>query len=1162
VGIRGRWRVVLASLIVLGTLIGSLAPSAGAADRPPVARTKVVYPRVAPPLPVLPTTWYFAEGYTGAGFDEYLTIMNPNNDAANVEITYYLASGGPQMKSITVPARTRYTVTVHGTSEGVGRGQAVAAKVVSTNNVGIVVERPIYFTYGNGVTGGHNVMGVNSPRQTWYFAEGYTGAGFDQYLTILNPNPTPADVTITYYLTDGTTQVANLTVDATRRATVVVHDTAQGVGRDKAVSAKVTTTNGGGIVVERPMYFTYNGTITGGHNVMGAASAGLTWYFAEGYTGAGFDQYLTIMNPNTAAAQVTITYYLSSGATQQKTLTVDGNSRATVTVHGTTDGVGRNQAVAAKVASTNNVTIVVERPMYFTYGANVTGGHNVMGAAQPRTDWFFAEGYTGSGFDEYLTILNPNTSDAEVTITYYLSDGSTQEKTLTIGPTARQTVIVHDATNGVGPNQAVSARVTTTNSGGVVAERPMYFTYNGTITGGHNVMGYTPGGSGPAPDLLVKAFNTQPDAIFVGEPTTVTILATVPYDPAFGVPTVTLQRVAGNVIGTEGTLTDDGNLTTGDEIAGDGIFSLRRSFTGAAAGQILLRGLVQRGPNTTLSSTVTLDVYVRITDAQFNAIQTLQTTATQNYLNLLPSIGAKAAQAQVLAQLQQNSEVLQAGLSDSGNGIWVLYKAGFLGGLNLNPAGTKGGPATMSPAAQMQPAVAGLTQPATLATPGDCAPDAGDISASADTRIKNRKAIVFAAFLSDFGVNDDTPVIQQILRDSKCPKFDVTYLTNSQVTVDSFKTLHQYGTIAISSHGDTYYNGILSLWFDKWKWTVPGSQVVVLTRQQATTTNRKTYETDLLQGRLAFHTTSTGNYFAVLPSFIRYYNASGFQESLVYMSSCRSTLNDSMAKAFLDLGAKTYLGYSEYVNPAFAKNVGSEFFTRFVTDPAITTTGQAFKPGQKDGSTPPAFFQMRGSNDLKLPTSDLENGGFDDGKLGAWSFAGDGRVINQLGEFSPVEGAYMGIISTGLGFTTSSGSIQQSICLPSNADKLEFNWNFSSEEFIEWVGTQFQDFFVVEIITETGQTFVVFIKRIDDLAGEVNKSGLKFDRSSGNCTPTGQNDCTVWSTGWRTQSIDIAAIAAANNKKPVTIRFRVGDVGDSIFDTAVLLDRIRITTKP
>jgi hypothetical protein len=33
---------------------------------------------------------------------------------------------------------------------------------------------------------------------TWYFAEGYTGGDFDEYLTILNPHAAPVDLTIIY----------------------------------------------------------------------------------------------------------------------------------------------------------------------------------------------------------------------------------------------------------------------------------------------------------------------------------------------------------------------------------------------------------------------------------------------------------------------------------------------------------------------------------------------------------------------------------------------------------------------------------------------------------------------------------------------------------------------------------------------------------------------------------------------------------------------------------------------------------------------------------------------------------------------------------------------------------------------------------------------------
>ncbi len=52
-----------------------------------------------------------------------------------------------------------------------------------------------------------------------------------------------------------------------------------------------------------------------------------------------------------------------------------------------------------------------------------TGGHCVIGASAPRDDWFFAEGYTGDGFEEWLCIQNPGRSTANVTITYYPEGG-------------------------------------------------------------------------------------------------------------------------------------------------------------------------------------------------------------------------------------------------------------------------------------------------------------------------------------------------------------------------------------------------------------------------------------------------------------------------------------------------------------------------------------------------------------------------------------------------------------------------------------------------------------------------------------------------------------------------------------------------------------------
>jgi hypothetical protein len=76
-----------------------------------------------------------------------------------VTITYFLGNGGTVTRQLTVGAGARRTVAVHGTSEGVGRGQAVSARVESTTGAGIVVERSMYFADGSGLTGGHTALG-------------------------------------------------------------------------------------------------------------------------------------------------------------------------------------------------------------------------------------------------------------------------------------------------------------------------------------------------------------------------------------------------------------------------------------------------------------------------------------------------------------------------------------------------------------------------------------------------------------------------------------------------------------------------------------------------------------------------------------------------------------------------------------------------------------------------------------------------------------------------------------------------------------------------------------------------------------------------------------------------------------------------------------------
>ncbi len=67
-------------------------------------------------------------------------------------------------------------------------------------------------------------------------------------------------------------------------------------GADKEVSIKCECASP--FIAERPMYFSYKGAWTGGHDVAGATYPSDCWYFAEGCTRAGFEEWLCLQNPN------------------------------------------------------------------------------------------------------------------------------------------------------------------------------------------------------------------------------------------------------------------------------------------------------------------------------------------------------------------------------------------------------------------------------------------------------------------------------------------------------------------------------------------------------------------------------------------------------------------------------------------------------------------------------------------------------------------------------------------------------------------------------------------------------------------------------------------------------------------------------------------------
>jgi hypothetical protein len=153
-------------------------------------------------------------------------------------------------------------------------------------------------------------------------------------------------------------------------------------------------------------------------------------------------------------------------------------------------GVGLHQKLAIAVASDQN--IVVERPMYFTDNVPnsglTTGAASEVGATQPGLNWLFAEGYTGSGFQEYYELANFGPADAHVNINLEYTNGAVHTFPVTV-PAHGHIAFDVNAHFSSGATNSVSAQITSTDNP-IVADRLMYFHFGSAhISGGTDVVG-------------------------------------------------------------------------------------------------------------------------------------------------------------------------------------------------------------------------------------------------------------------------------------------------------------------------------------------------------------------------------------------------------------------------------------------------------------------------------------------------------------------------------------------------------------------------------------------------------------------------------------------------------------------------------------------------
>ncbi|MBN2168895.1 MAG: S8 family serine peptidase [Actinobacteria bacterium] len=190
--------------------------------------------------------WYLAEGTTDWGYDEYVLIQNPNDENAEVNITYMTTEGPVPDTARTIPANSRETVYINEIMPREDLSVQVDA------DIGVVVERAMYWDNGTG-KGGHCAIGVTQPHQDCFLAEGTTNWGFEEWILIQNPNNTAANIGMEYMTSQGLMTRPGFTIDPGSRVTVHVNSDLPPVDTSARVYSNLP------IIAERSMYWNNRG---------------------------------------------------------------------------------------------------------------------------------------------------------------------------------------------------------------------------------------------------------------------------------------------------------------------------------------------------------------------------------------------------------------------------------------------------------------------------------------------------------------------------------------------------------------------------------------------------------------------------------------------------------------------------------------------------------------------------------------------------------------------------------------------------------------------------------------------------------------------------------------------------------------------------------------
>ncbi len=223
---------------------------------------------------------------------------------------------------------------------------------------------------------------------TRQLAEGASSAFFETSVSLMNPSTQPATVVLRFLKDTATTVTWPVTIAPQRRLTI-------NPGQLASVSNSSFATiveSDQEVVVERTMKWDQSNY--GAHTEKAITGPASNWFFAEGSQGF-FLTYVLLTNPSTSPNRASVRFLRESGGPVVQEFTLAPLSRRTVDCG----------AIAALVNTSFGIEVTfldapgaAERAMYFGLPPDrlFKAGHESAGVTAPATEWFLAEGATGT----------------------------------------------------------------------------------------------------------------------------------------------------------------------------------------------------------------------------------------------------------------------------------------------------------------------------------------------------------------------------------------------------------------------------------------------------------------------------------------------------------------------------------------------------------------------------------------------------------------------------------------------------------------------------------------------------------------------------------------------------------------------------------------------